>query len=253
MRHILLVFIMLASVFAVSAKGFALEEKWDEANTAYINADYDKAIVLYDSIAEAGYVGEHLYYNLGNSYYKTGRIGKAILNYNRALRYDPSDADIRHNIDVANARIKDKIEVVPEFFFKGWIRKWKRSMNSNAWAVNSLVLIATSLGAVLLYLLSRRLVLRKVGFYTAIIAMSLGLLSISFSINQKRRILKSSEAIVMSSAASVKSSPDNSSKDIFIVHEGTKVTIHTSLNQWMEITIADGKKGWIHESAIEII
>lgn len=252
MRNISLIVIMLATVFAVDAKDTA-DNIWDEANTAYINAEYQKAIALYDSIATQGYAGATLYYNLGNAYYKEGRMGKAILNYNRALRYDPSDSDIRHNLNVANARIKDKIEAIPEFFVKGWVRKWRQSMNSNTWAVTSLILFAVSLGSVLLYLLSRRMILRKTGFYTAITALVLGLVSVSFSVNQKKKMLKATEAIVMSTAVSVKSSPDNSSKDIFIINEGTKVRILSSLNQWIEITLADGKKGWVNETAIEII
>lgn len=251
-RCISLVITIMTVVFTASGKGVP-DAKWDEANTAYINAEYDKAIALYDSIAAEGYVGAKLYYNLGNAYYKEGRLGKAILNYNRALRYDPSDSDTRHNLNVANARIKDKIEAVPEFFFKSWVRKWKRSLNSNIWAVVSLATLALTLSCILLYLLSRRMVLRKTGFYGAIAALLLTVIAFSFSANQKRRMLKSTEAVVMSSAASVKSSPDNSSKDIFIVHEGTKVRIHSSLNQWIEITIADGKKGWMHESSIEVI
>lgn len=252
MRFISVIFMTLALVLPANAQG-NLSTFWDEANTAYINADYGKAIAIYDSIASQGYAGAKLYYNLGNAYFKEGKIGKSILNYNRALRYDPSDADIRHNLKVANTYVKDKIEAVPEFFLKGWVRKWKQGMSSNAWAGISLFMFALSLGAVLFYLLSNRILLRKTGFYTAICALLLGAISLSFAGSLKRQMTNSSEAVVMSTAAAVKSSPDNSSKDIFILHEGTKVRILSTLNQWVEITIADGKKGWMHETAVETI
>ena len=66
-------------------------------------------------------------------------------------------------------------------------------------------------------------------------------------------MLSHDEAIVMASAISVKSSPDRSATDLFVLHEGTKVHILSEVDEWCEISIADGKKGWLLKSNIENI
>ena len=206
----------------------AVEQVWDAANTAYINSDYHRAIDAYRQLILRGYASDKLYYNLANAYFKVGRYGKAILYYNRALRLAPGDADIRYNLDVANTFTKDKIAVVPEFFLKGWVRSVRMSLGCTAWSVVSLAALALLFALVLLYLLAGRLAWRKAGFY-------------------------GTEAVVMSSSVSVKSSPDKASTDLFVLHEGTKVRTVSELGDWREIVIADGKKGWVEARTIETI
>lgn len=257
MKHISKLSFWLLAIFAgiipAQAQDFDLDAVWDRANAAYVNSDYSKAIVTYDSIAEMGYAGKKLYYNLGNAWFKNGGIGPAVLNYNRALKIDPSDPDVKHNLKVAGAHVKDKIEAVPEFFLVGWIRGWRQTMSTNGWAVVSLAMFAVMFASVLLYLLSKRTGKRKLGFYCALCSLVIGLFAVAFSVGQKRELTASDEAVVMIGAAPVKSSPDADSKDIFILHEGTKVEILSTLGQWSEIGIADGNKGWIRQDAIEVI
>ena len=230
-----------------------LGKLWEEANAAYADADYNKAISGYNAILDAGYVSHKLYYNLGNAYFKDNKVGRAILFYNRALLLKPGDKDTRYNLEIANGRVVDKIEAVPEFFVTRWVRGVRSAMGSNAWAAMSLVLLAALLGAALVYLLSGKLVLRKVGFYVGICSFAAMVFALVFSISERHEILHSSEAVVMSTAVPVKSSPDRASKDIFILHEGTKVRVVSSLGEWREIEIASGDKGWIAATAIETL
>ena len=253
MKHFWIIVAIAILSIPVCRANASLDTLWNNANTAYINGDYEGAIAGYDSVLLEGYSGYKLYYNLGNAYFKSGQIGKSILNYNRALRLAPSDEDVKHNLSVANSYVKDKIERVPEFFLKTWFKSLRVSMSTNSWAVASLVLLALVFAAVLFYLLSGKMVLRKAGFYTAIVSFVLFIFAVVFSVQERSELLHSTEAVVMSSAAPVKSSPDNSSKDIFILHEGTKVRVLSTLNQWCEIAIPDGNKGWIMESSIEKI
>lgn len=231
----------------------AVEQVWDTANTAYINADYHRAIEAYLQLAEKGYASEKLFYNLANAYFKAGRYGKAILYYNRALRLAPGDADIRYNLDVANTFTKDKIAVVPEFFFKSWMRSLRTSLGCTAWSLLSLALLALLFCCVLLYLLAGRLAWRKTGFYGTLLSTALFVVATSFALTERREMLDSSEAVVMSASVAVKSSPDKSSTDLFVLHEGTKVRTVNSLGDWREIVIADGKKGWVEARTIETI
>ncbi len=251
MKRILLLFLVIAPVVGLRAAD--LRALWDRANTAYVNENYPEAIACYDSIAVTGQESAILYYNMGNAYFKAGQIGKAILYYNRAQRLDPSDEDIAYNLTVAGSYAKDHIEPIPEFFLKRWVHDMRSSLSSNEWAVASLVLFAVFLAALLLYLLPLQRPLRKTGFWSGVVALLLFLMAAGFASTERREAIDASYAIVMSGAAPVKSSPDAASKDLFVLHEGTKVKLLDQLNGWREIQLADGKKGWIDTSSIEQI
>ena len=226
---------------------------WDRANHAYTNGNYEEAAGGYDSLLNAGYEGAKLYYNLGNAYFKTGRIGQAVLNYNKALLRAPGNEDIRYNLEIARSHTVDRIEEVPQFFLKRWLEHLRMALGSNGWAVVSLIAFGTMLACVLLYLLAGRLVLKKTGFYLGIVLMACFAASVVFASRQRSLRLRPSEAVVMDSAVPVKSSPDGSSKDIFVLHEGTQVRVTDEVKEWREVMIADGNKGWVRASAIALI
>lgn len=250
------VVIIINLLLLLSVPGYSrdrMDDVWDHANHAYTNGDYKAAIEAYDSIQQSGYASAKLYYNLGNAYFKDNQVGKAILNYNKAQRLDPSDDDIKHNLAVANSQVKDRIEVVPEFFFKTWMRSLMFRASSDNWAVLSLVFLAVALALVAVYLLSGRLGYRKTGFYGGILFVLFFIGSVVFASIQRRMIVSPDQAVIMATAASVKSSPDQASKDIFVLHEGTRVRVVGEMGQWREIVIADGNKGWIDGRSIEMI
>ena len=244
---------VLSSTDASAGDRAELGAVWDRANTLYINGDYDGAAVLYDSITDRGYASSKLYYNLGNVHFKGNRIGKAIVNYNKALKLAPYDGDIEYNLAVANSYVKDRIEAVPEFFLSEWFRQMRSGLTSNMWAVVSLVLFAAAAACVLVYMLAQKKSLRKTGFFVAIFMAVFFFVAVSFSVRQRSELMSASQGVVTSSAVSVVSSPERSSKELFIIHEGTKVNVTGSYGDWTEITIADGNKGWIPTVAIELI
>lgn len=229
------------------------ERLWDLANTAYINGDYHGAAESYEAILARGLSSVKLYYNLANSYFKEDRLGQAILFYHRALRMAPGNDDIRYNLQVAEARTKDKIEEIPEFFLSKWVRGVRHTMSCTAWSVLSLVALACALGLFLLYLLASRLSLRKAGFYGTLVAFVLFVATSWFALGERREMLDDTQAVVMSTSTAVKSSPDPSATDLFVLHEGTLVEVANRLDGWCEVTIADGKKGWLEAKAIETI
>ena len=231
MKRIFLVLALLSGLCVRAAAPLDTEKIWNDANTAYVNADYPAATEGYERLLGEGYESAQLYLNLGNAYFKRGMNGRAILNYRKALRLAPGDEDIRYNLSIAEARTQDRIESVPVFFVKRWIVSLGRSVGSNTWAVLSLVFFALMLFCTGVYLLLRRVSFQKAGFCGALVSLLLFVVS----------------------AAPVKSSPDASSTDIFVLHEGTKVGVRNSLGDWREIVIADGNKGWIQASAIEMI
>ncbi|MDR2885577.1 MAG: tetratricopeptide repeat protein [Rikenellaceae bacterium] len=226
---------------------------WDRANTAYINTDYREAIAIYDSILLTGQESQRLYYNLGNACFKDQQTGRAILYYNKALRMAPTDADTRYNLAVANSYVKDKIEQVPTFFVERWIAAAAVALSGNTWTWVSIALLVLALSGVVMYLLPGRMGRRKAGFWAGVSCAVLFIGATLFAVHARSESLHPTEGIVMSSAVAVKSSPDRASTDLFVIHEGTKVRVVGNLQGWIEVTLADGKKGWIEATAIEMI
>ena len=226
---------------------------WQVANTAYNSGDYAQAEACYTRILEQGLHSASLYYNLANAHFKQNELGKALLYYNRALRLRPNDEDIRHNLEYAKQSTKDSIEEIPEFFLKTWIKSLRGALSCTAWSILSLVMLATALAFGLIYMLAQRMSLRKTGFYLMTIAALLFVITTAFAWSERNMLIKRSEAIVMDSAVSIKSSPDRSATELFVLHEGTKVTIGEAIDGWAEVRIADGRKGWIEDERIERI
>lgn len=226
---------------------------WERGNRLYSAGDYNGAVATYDSIVQAGWESAPLYYNLAGAYFKAGKSGRAILNYNRAARLAPGNDDVAYNLAYAESFVKDKIDAVPQFAVSRWVVFAGNLMSADAWGVVSLVLLGVAMVALLFYLLSIRRSLRKAGFIVTIVSSLMMVISVLLGAKARQEIVTQSEAIVLSSAAVVKASPERTSKDLFILHEGTKVEVLDEFGEWTEVRIADGNEGWIRTSSIEII
>lgn len=230
-----------------------VDELWDMANTAYANDDYIGAEEYYNAILDRDVHSADLYYNLGNVHYKKGEIGVSLLNYYRALRLNPSDSDIRHNIDVVSAKTADNIEQVPQLFIVEWSEWIGAHLSCMEWSVLSLIFFAVFLTFLMLYLLADGLKQRRLGFCCGVVSLVVFVLTVHYALVSRSELINPSEAIVMRSSLSVSSSPSSASTELFILHEGTKVQILSSHDTWSEIMIDDGKKGWVESSKIEQI
>ena len=246
--------LLLSLGFSMNIQAKDLDSLWTAGVQAYTDGNFAEASKAWTSIEESGQKSAKLYYNLGNAWFKQGDYSKAILNYERALRLDPSYSDARYNLEFTGNFVQDKIEPVPEFILKSVARKVCYVISSNAWAVIFLVLFAAALMMVLLFLLGASTGKRRVGFYCGIVLLLLSVGALSLSVWQKSDSVKTDTAIVMSPVSSVKSSPSSgSSKDLFVIHEGTKVTILDEVGSWKNIALADGRQGWVDSGDIEII
>lgn len=255
LRKVVTVVTLLLSLGAsMNIQAKDLDSLWTAGVQAYTDGKFSDASTAWTSIEESGQKSAKLYYNLGNAWFKQGNYPKAILNYERALRLDPSYSDARYNLEFTSNFVQDKIEPVPEFILKSVARKVCYVMGSNAWAVIFLVLLAAALVMGLLFLLGSSVGKRRAGFYCGIVLLLLSAGALSFSIWQKSDSVKTDTAIVMSPVSSVKSSPSSgSSKDLFVIHEGTKVTILDEVGSWKNIALADGRQGWITSNELEVI
>ena len=224
-----------------------------EADSAYARGEYQQAIKDYEALLKQG-ASADLYYNLGNAYYRSENITRAVLNYERALLLSPGDRDIRFNLQIAQSKTIDRIVPESEMFFFTWYRSLVNLMSVDGWARTSLVSLALVIILLLVYLFSDRIWLRKIGFFGGFVLLVLFILSNVFAWQQKQNLLYRKGAIVIVPSVTVKSTPASNGTDLFVLHEGTKVTITDgSMAGWKEIRIADGKEGWIESKQLEEI
>ena len=218
---------------------------FEQANEAYNSGNYDTAVELYEKILAADMESVPLYYNMGNAYYKMRNYPMAIYYFEKALKLDPSNEDVKTNLAIANLAIVDKVEPMPQpFFVRGW-RNMRALFSSDHWAWCSIAAFALLLFSLFLFLRSRRIGLRKVGFFTGILFLLVFVLSVTFAAQLKSAAAIQDQAIIMIPTVTVKSSPNETSVDLFVLHEGSKVAILESSNGWNKIRIANGSEGWL--------
>ena len=252
---VLALLLMLLPASGLRAADDLADSLWNAGTAAYQDGHWADAMQAFGELSASGIESAQVYYNLGNAAFKAGETPQAILNYERALKLDPSFDDARFNLEFANSRIQDKIDAIPELFIKAWLRKVCYALGSNAWAVLSLLMLSGALALLLLFLLGRSSGARRTGFFGAIAAFLLFLGCLGFARWQSRDYFRADSAIVMRPVSSVKSSPSGgtAAKDLFVLHEGTKVRVLDSVGDWCNIELSDGRQGWLPVSDIEII
>lgn len=224
-----------------------------EADSAYAQEHYQQAIQLYEQLLKKGESSD-LYYNLGNSYYRMDDMTKAIVNYERALLLSPGDRDIRINLQMARSKTIDKVVPETEMFFVTWYHALVNLMSVDGWARMALLSLVAAIVLALIYLFASGVGVRKIGFFGALLFIVVFLLSNLFAFQQRHALTHRTGAIIIRSAVPVKSTPAKNGTDLFILHEGTKVTITDgSMRNWKEVRVEDGKEGWVETSDIEVI
>lgn len=225
-----------------------------QADSAYIQGDWLTAIGLYENVIENQGVNATLYMNLGNAWLKLDEVAKAILCYERAYLLDPSDDDIKFNLELARTKTVDKVNPKNELFIVVWFRKVLSVLDVDGWG--KVVVSAFLLTLILFgfFLFSKKIGVRKISFCFSAIFFVFSILSYIFATTQKGNILNRDTAIVMSPSVTVKSTPSSAGTDLFIIHEGRKVQIlDQSMKEWVEIRLEDGNTGWIPVNVMEII
>lgn len=225
-----------------------------EADSAYIQGDYLTAISIYEWIVENQGVNATLYMNLGNCWLKRDEIAKAILCYERAYLIDPSDPDVRFNLELARTKTVDKVNPVNQLFIVVWFKKLLAVLDVNGWAVLTVILFAVTILLAGVLLFSKKSGIRKISFSFSVFFLLLSILSFIFATTQMGNIRNRDTAIIMSPSVTVKSTPTSAGTDLFIIHEGRKVQIlDSSMKEWVEIRLEDGNTGWIPVNVMEII
>jgi tetratricopeptide (TPR) repeat protein len=229
------------------------QETFAAANNHYQNNEFQEAAALYEKIISQGYESAAVYYNLGNCYFKLNETGRAILNYERALKLEPHNDDISFNLKLANLRVADRIEPAPQMMLIAWFKKIISSLSSDGWGVMSLVFVWISMFFMAAYLFIRKIHIRRFLFFAGVLLLFLAVIATLLAWKQYHNEHNQRFGIVMVTNTYIKSAPAANAIDLFILREGVKAEILEEANGWHKIRLADGKIGWIQQEHIETI
>lgn len=250
MKAFLLIFCFSALMFSsLQAK----EPDVKAAQDLYDQNEFRQAADLYQAVIDSGYVSAAVYFNMGNSFFKLNNIPRAILNYERALRLAPGDEAIRFNLELSRSMIYDRIETVPDMFLVVWLKDIRDLLSVRQWSWLSVVLFVLSLSAILLFFFMQMGRWRYVFFWVGAVCLMLSLGAFKGAFFQYRNVTSVNSAIIFTPTVTVKSAPGDGGTNLFILHEGTKVTIDDKVGEWIEIRIPNGTKGWLRNSDVEVI
>lgn len=243
--------LLAVMIFAIPAPATAITKK--NADDEYKKGNYQQAIRDYEELLKKGPSVE-LYYNLGNAYYRTDNITRAVLNYERALLLSPGDEDIRFNLQMARSKTIDKITPKSEMFFVTWYKSLVNFTSIDGWANTAIISIAIALLLILCYLFGKKILIRKAGFYGAIFFVVLFMSSNIFAYEQRRILTRRTGAIITAASAPLKKTPVANSEYNTIIHEGSRVEIiDDTMKDWKLVELEDGREGWIQSSQMERI
>lgn len=244
MKNIFLIF-LLTSQFFFAQNGF------DKGNYLYQKGRYEQAITEYESVLATKQHSAELYFNLGNCYYKLNKVAPAIYNYEKALVLNPGDAETLNNLKFAQKMQIDEIKVIPTVGFSKIVQDFTSTFHYNTWAWISIGLSTLFLLCFMGYYFSQLTLSKRIFFIGMFALILLLLISVSAAISEKNNFENEKPAIVFDEMVLVKSEPQKAGNTVFTLHEGTKVFILESLNNWRKIQLTDGTEGWIDKSAIK--
>ncbi len=234
-----------------------------EADSAYMNDEYAKALDTYLKIVDSEGTSSNLYYNIGNCYYRLNKPGMAILYYERALRLDPSNDDARTNLEFVNSKITDELGD-KGMFISNTVNGFAQRFPANDWAGLALGSFVLLLGAIALYFFASSIPLRKTGFFGAIVLLLICVFANICASIATRYSTSSDEAVIVEPSTLLSTSPrapKDRSEEALLLHEGTKVTILDSVSsrqdsvvvKWYDVKVDNHNRAWIKGADIERI
>lgn len=241
----IIVFSMILFLSAEVLGNGRLNDLMNKGNAAFQKENYEEALKNYTTILNEGYVSTALYYNIGNVYYRLGKLGLSILYYEKTLKLSPDNENAAYNLKIAKAHTKDKIKEVPELFIIKWWNSFLSILPSSSWAILVLAVYFVVLLFAAGWFFTKSSSVKQYTFFGGTAALGILLLSIIFLISAINHENSKKFGILLQPVTTAKASPDKGSSDAFVIHEGVKFQLEDELQGWSEIKLPDGKVGWI--------
>jgi len=223
---------------------------FQQANEAFSDKKFKDAITKYEAVIAKGLRSDELYFNLGNAYYKTNQAGKAIHNFELALLTNPGNKDARYNLEIANAKLKDEIAILPTFFLTNWWRSLRGLLSSTFWSILCLLGLWLFVAGVAGWLLYTDRGKKKRAFLGAVAGLGLSVLLFTLAYQRWAEELDTGYAIIVEPVRPLHSAPDAESAEILTLHEGTKVELLGELSEWDKIRLVNGEQGWLPKASL---
>ncbi|MCM1449815.1 MAG: tetratricopeptide repeat protein [Clostridiales bacterium] len=261
MKRILRYILLLAIATIAGRSAASTADLVAEADSAYNSLAYSRALELYMLAGDSLGTSSDLFYNIGNTHYRMGDLGRAVLWYERALKLDPTNEDAKTNLDFVNARITDK-PVDNRLLLAKIFDNTVNFTHPDTWAWTAFILFTLTVIAFVGYLVTRNVVIRKICFFGGGVVLLLMIVTVTLSLTGSRRSASHDMAIITSPSAKLSTAPreatDNESQ-AFLLHEGTKVEVvdsviptHGKGDRWYEVKVA-GSRAWIKGTDMERI
>ncbi|WP_034920191.1 tetratricopeptide repeat protein [Gillisia sp. CAL575] len=248
MKRIL--FLLLLICVPMMGQNNALFEK---ANEAYNNGNYPEAVSRYTEVLKNGEESAELYFNLGNAHYKLNYIAESVYNFEKALLLDPTDKTIKNNLEFASNMVIDDIKVIPKSGLSNFITNAISIFSFNGWAWIAILGVVIFSVLFLLYYFSIASKWKRVFFTVAISAVIISFVSLIFAFYLSSVTQNKEFAIVFAEEVSVRNEPNLRGNELFLLHEGTKVQILNTFQNWVELELVNGSTGWMDKSSIKFL
>lgn len=249
MKHLLYILIGLFTTLSIAQN----KTLFDQANTLYNEGKYADAINKYEAIIESGQHSAELYYNLGNANYKLNNIAPSIYYFEKALQLKPNDKEILNNIAYAKNMTIDDVQAVPKLGLSRFFNKAINTLSFDNWAKTAIVFVVLFVLLFIIYFFAYSTTKKRLAFVSGLVSLVLGLVSLSFAFKKQSLDQNDNPAIVFAKETEVKTEPNLGSAEAFVLHEGTKVQVLDTINNWKKIKLADGKSGWIISNDIKLL
>ena len=247
-KNLILLLFLSSQLFSQNS-----EKLFKEGNEHYKLSNYSEAISSYEKIEALGLISSELYYNLGNCHYKLNQVAPAIYNYEMALLLNPLNEEAQSNLVFAKRLTIDAIDEIPKTIFQKLDDAIVKKLSYNEWAIVNVVFSVLGTLLFLLFYFSFTPSIKRLFFVTSILSFLLLLITLFFTIKEYTYSNTTVEAIIFSKEITINNAPTDNSEKIFTLHEGTKVLVLDTVDNWKKIRISDGKTGWIIADKIKIL
>ncbi|PSG90508.1 tetratricopeptide repeat protein [Aurantibacter aestuarii] len=247
MKYLILYILVFFTTISFSQE----DALFDKANTFYKTENYSEAVKTYEQLLSLKKESPELYFNLGNAHYKLNNTAQSIYNYEKALELSPNNKDILQNLAFANNMKVDAFETLPEMGYTKYMNAFSRTFSTTVWSVLAIICSVLFTSALIIYFFTERTQVKRIFFIAGFVLLLFGLFTLGVANYRYNNIDMKTFAIVFSKESKVKTEANFKSEDAFILHEGTKVTVLDTIENWKKIKLSNGKSGWILKNDIK--